>query len=99
MLKSGSVIGCSPVDPPRTASPAFRTGHRTAKSQGPRVKLGRAYIGSAARAQQSPAWSDAQTTRATGAGAREPLWRLHGNDAGNRLDRPGELRRDLKPPR
>src|SRR5215468_6399903 len=93
MLKSGSAIGCSPVDPPRTASPAFGTGHRTAKSQGPRVKLGRAYIGSTARAQHCPACQN----RVKNIGAPTvPLQRLHGDNAGNGLDRAGDLRRELE---
>src|SRR5215831_11379352 len=94
MLKSGSAIGCSPVDPPRTASPAFWTGHRTAKSQGPRVKLGRAYIGSAARAQQSLARESRPQQRLPL--QTVPLQRLHGDNAGNGLDRAGNLWRDLE---
>jgi len=74
---------------PRAQS--FGTGHRTAKSQGPRVKLGWAYIGSAARVQQWQAWPRARKSSA--------LQRLHSDNAGNGFDRAGDLRRDFEPAR
>src|SRR5262252_8204864 len=53
MLKSGSAIGSSPVDPPRTASPAiWSAGHRTAVKPRSACEFGGAYIDSAAPAQQ-----------------------------------------------
>src|SRR5437763_208454 len=55
MLKSGSAIFCSPVDPPRTESPASRTGHRPARSQGPRVELPRLYRCGGAEQKPRPA--------------------------------------------